>query len=52
MFPNFQVLSLADSLAAADLPAPGTWVRLTAYGLGWAWAAGLLAVLSFRRREI
>jgi hypothetical protein len=25
---------------------------LTAYGLGWAWAAGLLAVLSFRRREI
>jgi hypothetical protein len=27
-------------------------VRLTAYGLGWALAAGLLAVLSFRRREI
>jgi len=52
MFPNFQVLSLADSLAAADLPAPGTMVRLTAYGLGWALAAGLLAVLSFRRREI
>ena len=52
MFPNFQVLSWADSLAAADLPSLGTWVRLTAYGLGWAWAAGLLAVLSFRRREI
>lgn len=52
MFPNFQMLSLADSLAAADLPAPGTWLRLTAYGLGWALAAGLLAVLSFRRREI
>lgn len=52
VFPNFQALTLTDSVAAADLPAAAELLRLTAYGLGYALAAGLLAVVGFRRREI
>jgi hypothetical protein len=52
VFPNFQVFTLADSLAAADLPSWGQGLRVTAYALGYVAAAGGLAVFSFRRREI
>lgn len=52
VFPNFQVFLLADSLSAADLPAAGDVIRVLLYGAGHAAAAALLAILSFRRREI
>lgn len=53
VFPNFQVFGLAlDSLAAADLPGAGPLLRVILYALGYAAAAGGLAVLAFRQREI
>lgn len=52
VFPNFQVFALADSLAAADLPAGGQVLRITGYALGYVAVAGALAVFSFRKREI
>lgn len=52
VFPNFQVFLLVDSLSAADLPAVGDVIRVVLYGAGYAAVAALLAILSFRRREI
>ena len=52
VFPDFQVFQLADSLAAADLPATGDVLRVIVYALSYAAAAAGLAVVSFRRREI
>lgn len=52
VFPNFQVFLLADSLSAADLPSVGDVIRVVLYGAGYAAVAALLAILSFRRREI
>jgi ABC-type transport system involved in multi-copper enzyme maturation permease subunit len=52
VFPNFQVFQIADSLAAADLPATGYVLRVTLYALGYSAAAAGLAIVSFRRREI
>ena len=52
VFPNFQIFLLVDSLAAVDLPAAGEVIRVVLYGAGYAAAAALLAILSFRRREI
>ena len=52
LFPNFQLFGFADSLAAADLPDAGPLGRVIAYALGYAAAAGALAVFSFRKREI
>jgi ABC-type transport system involved in multi-copper enzyme maturation permease subunit len=52
VLPNFQVFLLVDSLAAADLPAAGEVIRVVLYGTGYAAAGALLAILSFRRREI
>jgi hypothetical protein len=52
-FPNFQVFGLAlDSLAAADLPGAGPLLRVILYAFGYAAAAGGLAILAFRQREI
>lgn len=52
LFPNFQVLALADSLAAADLPAGGAVLRVVAYAAGYVAVACALAIFTFRRREI
>lgn len=52
VFPNFQVFLLVDSLSAADLPSVGDVIRVVLYGAGYAAVAALLAILSFRRREI
>ena len=52
VFPNFQVFAFADSLAAADLPAWGSVVRIAGYALGYVAVACALAVFSFRKREI
>ena len=52
LFPNFQVFALADSLAAADLPAGALVGRVAAYALGYVVVVGALAVFSFRKREI
>ncbi len=52
LFPNFQVFGFADSLAAADLPGVGPLLRVVLYAFGYAAAAGGLAVLAFRHREI
>lgn len=52
VFPNFQVLAFTDSLAAADLPGGGQLLRLIGYALGYVIVICLLAVFSFRRREI
>ena len=52
VLPNFQVFLLVDSLAAADLPGAGEVIRVVLYGTGYAAAGALLAILSFRRREI
>jgi ABC-2 type transport system permease protein len=52
VFPNFQLFTLADSIAAADLPSAAQLARLAVYGIGYAAAACALAVFSFRKREI
>lgn len=52
VFPNFQLFTMADSIAAADGPPWADVGRLTVYALGYAAAACLLAVFSFRKREI
>ena len=52
MFPNFQVYALADSLAAADLPAGAQVGRVAVYTLGYVAVVCALAVFSFRKREI
>jgi ABC-2 type transport system permease protein len=52
VFPNFQLFSLADSLAAIDAPAAGDVLRVLGYGLIYAAAACALATYSFRHREI
>lgn len=52
VFPNFQLFTLADSLVAAEGPTGGQLARVIAYGLGYGGAACLLAVYSFRHREI
>jgi ABC-type transport system involved in multi-copper enzyme maturation permease subunit len=52
LFPNFQVFALADSLAAADLPAGGAVLRVVAYAAGYVAVVCALAIFTFRRREI
>lgn len=52
VFPNFQLFTLADSIAAADSPPWAHVGRVTVYAAGYAAAAVLLAVFSFRKREI
>ena len=52
LFPNFQLLALADSLNAADAPPLAQVLRIGVYGLGYVVAACGLAVFSFRQREI
>ncbi len=52
VLPNFQLFSLADSLAAADAPVAGDVARVTLYALIYSAAACALAIYSFRRREI
>jgi hypothetical protein len=52
LFPNFQVFALADSLAAADLPAASPVGRVVAYALAYVAVGCALAVFSFRKREI
>ena len=52
MFPNFQVFTLADSIAAADAPSWTSVARVVAYGFGYVVVSCGLAVFSFCRREI
>lgn len=52
VFPNFQLFTLADSISAADTPAWAHVGRVAVYGVGYAAIACLLAVFSFRKREI
>ncbi len=52
VFPNFQLFTLADSLVAAEGPTGGQLARVIVYGLGYGGVACLLAVYSFRHREI
>lgn len=52
IFPNFQVFTLADSIAAEDAPTAASVVRVVGYGLGYLVTCCGLAVFSFRRREI
>lgn len=52
LFPNFQVFSLADSLAATDMPLWAHVTRVVGYALGYVVVACGLAVFSFRKREI
>ncbi|HVS52913.1 MAG TPA: ABC transporter permease subunit [Opitutaceae bacterium] len=52
LFPNFQLFTLADGLAAADAPPVLAVVRVTAYALLYAAAGAALAIFSFRRREL
>lgn len=52
MLPNFQVFTLADTLVAAEAPAPAQVARVVLYALGYIVVAGGLAVFSFRKREI
>ena len=52
LFPNFQVFTLADSLAAADLPAGGTVLQVVLYAGGYVAVVCALAIFTFRRREI
>lgn len=52
IFPNFQLFTLADSIAAIDTPAWTDVARVAVYASGYALAAGALAVFSFRKREI
>ncbi|MDO8545323.1 MAG: ABC transporter permease subunit [Opitutaceae bacterium] len=52
VFPNFQVFTLADSIAPADAPGAMQVALVAVYALGYAAAAAALAVFSFRKREI
>lgn len=52
IFPNFQLFTLADSLAAADTPTAGQIARVMLYATGYAAIALGLAAYSFRQREI
>lgn len=52
LFPNFQVFTLADSLAAADLPAGAAVLRVVLYAGGYVAVVSALAIFTFRRREI
>lgn len=52
LFPNFQLFSLAESLAAADAPAWADVARVLLYGLIYIGAGCALATYSFRHREI
>lgn len=52
VFPNFQVFSVADSLAALDAPAAGDVLRVAIYAAIYVAAANGLAIFSFNRREI
>lgn len=50
--PDFQLFDLSDSLAAGDATLWTHLLRLTVYAIGYVAAICLLAVFSFRRREI
>jgi ABC-type Na+ efflux pump permease subunit len=52
IFPDFQVFTIADSLAATDAPAWFDLVRICGYGGGYMVVACALAAWSFRHREI
>jgi hypothetical protein len=52
VFPNFQLFTLADSLAAADAPTAMQVARVVIYAAGYLAVATALAVFSFRQREI
>lgn len=52
VFPNFQVFTCSDSLAAADLPPWGQVLRVVVYASGYVAVASGLAVFAFRQREI
>jgi hypothetical protein len=52
IFPNFQLFALSDALTLADTAPWSQVARVVAYGLGYIGAAGVLAVFSFRHREI
>jgi ABC-2 type transport system permease protein len=52
VFPNFQLFAIADSLVAAEGPTAAQLARVIAYGAGYAAVACLLAIYSFRHREI
>lgn len=51
LVPNFQLFALADALAAGEQP--GSYaLRILLYAIGYIVVAGILAVFSFRHREI
>ena len=52
VFPNFQLFSIAESLVAAEGPGAAQVARVFGYGVGYIAVACLLAVFSFRQREI
>lgn len=52
VFPNFQVFTLADSIAAADRPEWLQIARIGFYAAGYVAVGCALAVFSFRKREI
>lgn len=52
VFPNFQLFAIADSLVGAEGPTAAQLVRVIAYGAGYGAVACLLAIFSFRHREI
>ena len=51
-FPDFQLFQLADSVDGNEVGWWGQFGRIALYGLGYVGAAGILAVFSFRRREL
>lgn len=52
VFPNFQLFTLAESLVAGEGPSAAQLARVFGYALGYIAVACLLAVFSFRQREI
>lgn len=52
LFPNFQLFSLGDGLGEGGAVPWSRIARVTVYAAGYMVAAGVLAVLSFRKREI
>jgi ABC-2 type transport system permease protein len=51
VLPGFQIFTLADTVGTEG-PLAGEVMRVALYGLGYAFVVSLLAVFSFRRREL
>jgi hypothetical protein len=52
LFPNFQLFNFADDVGAGGVLAWGRVARVELYALGYVAAACVLAIYSFRKREI